>query len=57
MPVNGTLGDANYSGTYTDVFNVPAGASVSFGARFFALSAPTIWTYDVGAVYSCSPLP
>jgi len=58
MPVNSIpFGDSNYSGTFTDVFTVPSGASVSFGARFFVVLAPTAWFYNVGAVYSCSPLP
>lgn len=57
MPVNGSLGDSNYTGTYTDVFTVPAGSSVSFGASFSVILAPTIWLYDVSAVYSCTPTP
>jgi len=57
MPVNGSFGDANYSGTFTEVFTVPAGSAVSFGARFTPIVAPTIWMYDVSAVYNCSLLP
>ncbi|HYP99057.1 MAG TPA: hypothetical protein VER96_10300 [Polyangiaceae bacterium] len=57
MPVNGILGDQYYSGTFTDVFTVPAGASASFGARFDPILAPTVWFYTVSTVYSCSIVP
>lgn len=52
MPVSFGL-DRNYSGNTTEVFSVPAGSSVSFGARLNFLDS-SVHNTNVTTVYSCT---
>lgn len=51
--------DTNYFGTYTEVFRVTRGSSVSFGAQFLPLSTGplTFFQPNVNVVYTCTPVP
>jgi hypothetical protein len=57
MPVGDNEGDNNYTSTFTEVFSVSSGSSVSFGAQFFNLAGESIVTAYVNVVYSCTTPP
>ena len=54
MPIGSTFGDRNYFGGRTVVFSVSSGSAVSFGARFFFQTGPSVsYQSTVNVVYQC----
>lgn len=52
----GDLSDTYSNAPFTDVFSVPSGSSVSFGAAFYAFENIQ-YIANLTAVYSCTPVP